>query len=289
MVDARIETFLRLCHLMNYRKTAESLHMTQPAVTQHIQYLERAYGCKLFTYENRVLQKTEAGAMLETHALAMLHNEKAFVEALRAPKPLHLAVGATKTIGDYTLESVVLGLLGRADIQLKLLIDNTENLLKKLNALELDLLLIEGFVDKDSYSHALIQQEELVGICAPDHPFAGQVVPLERLLQEHILLREAGSGTRAVFEQFLTDHNHTVAGFARRSEISSFKLIEAAVAQGLGVSFVYESIPKSSPRLATFRVAGGPILHEFNYVYLPGTQVEQYLHLLTPAPSGEKP
>ena len=48
MIDTRIETFLTLCRVMNYRKTAELLNMTQPAVTQHIHFLEEQYGCKLF-------------------------------------------------------------------------------------------------------------------------------------------------------------------------------------------------------------------------------------------------
>ena len=44
MIDTRVETFLTLCRVMNYRRTAELLHMTQPAVTQHIHFLEARYG-----------------------------------------------------------------------------------------------------------------------------------------------------------------------------------------------------------------------------------------------------
>ena len=36
MIDTRLKTFLMLCKIRNYHKTAEALHMTQPAVTQHI-------------------------------------------------------------------------------------------------------------------------------------------------------------------------------------------------------------------------------------------------------------
>ncbi|HAJ15688.1 helix-turn-helix domain-containing protein [Sharpea azabuensis] len=39
MIDTRLKTFLMLCKIRNYRKTAEALHMTQPAVTQHIHYV----------------------------------------------------------------------------------------------------------------------------------------------------------------------------------------------------------------------------------------------------------
>ena len=59
MIDTRIETFLTLCRVMNYRKTAELLNMTQPAVTQHIHFLEEQYGCKLFSYDRRTLTMTK--------------------------------------------------------------------------------------------------------------------------------------------------------------------------------------------------------------------------------------
>ena len=80
MTDHRIYTFLKLCELMNYRKTAEALNMTQPAVTQHIHFLEQEYGCRLFLYENRVLTKTPAAARLEKYAVSLLYNDKIFRE-----------------------------------------------------------------------------------------------------------------------------------------------------------------------------------------------------------------
>lgn len=55
MLDHRTETFMAVCSVMNYREAAELLHITQPAVTQHIQFLEKEYGCRLFLYENRKL------------------------------------------------------------------------------------------------------------------------------------------------------------------------------------------------------------------------------------------
>ena len=53
MLDFRHETFLALCRIKNYTKTAEFLHMTQPAVTQHIKFLENYYNVKLFNYERK--------------------------------------------------------------------------------------------------------------------------------------------------------------------------------------------------------------------------------------------
>ena len=54
-MDQRLETFLTVCATMNYRKAAEQLHLTQPAVTKQIQALEALYGVRLFTYDSRML------------------------------------------------------------------------------------------------------------------------------------------------------------------------------------------------------------------------------------------
>ena len=48
MLDFRIETFLMVCQYMNYTRAAEALNITQPAVSQHIRYLEEEYHAKLF-------------------------------------------------------------------------------------------------------------------------------------------------------------------------------------------------------------------------------------------------
>ena len=64
-MDQRLETFLTVCATMNYRKAAEQLHLTQPAVTKQIQALEALYGVRLFTYDSRKLRKTAQGETLE--------------------------------------------------------------------------------------------------------------------------------------------------------------------------------------------------------------------------------
>ena len=62
MLDFRVETFLTVCRTMNYTRAAEELNVTQPAVSQHIAYLEKAYGASLFDYRNKKLALTAGGA-----------------------------------------------------------------------------------------------------------------------------------------------------------------------------------------------------------------------------------
>ncbi len=64
MIDFRHQTFLHLCQIKNYTKTAKKLHITQPTVSQHIKHLEEYYGVKLFNYSSKKLNLTEAGKKL---------------------------------------------------------------------------------------------------------------------------------------------------------------------------------------------------------------------------------
>ena len=268
MLDYRIDTFLTLCESMNYRKTAEMLHISQPAVTQQIHYLENQYGQKLFQYENRRLVKTEAAAILEQYARAAKLQQQDLLEKLES-SPIHtLRIGATKTIGDYYLKEDIRRYLQSPDNALTLIVYNTEHLLRLLEENELDFSVVEGFFDKTRFDNILLRREPFVGICRKDHPFAGREVTMEELLQQTIIHREAGSGTRAILEQELRGYNESLQRFQRHICISSFNIILDLVKQGFGVSFVYNILADSDPALAKFSIRGESVVREFNVVYL---------------------
>ena len=64
MLDFRVYTFLAVCEYMNYTRAAEALHITQPAVSQHIRYLENMYQVKLFLAEGKKIHLSPAGERL---------------------------------------------------------------------------------------------------------------------------------------------------------------------------------------------------------------------------------
>lgn len=268
MLDHRVDTFLELCSRMSFRKTAESLGITQPAVTQQIHFLEKLYGRKLFLYENHRLVKTEAAEILERYARAARVQDQSLREKLAGSQIRSLRIGATKTIGDYFLRDAIRSYLDKPENALTLIVDNTQQLLKLLVENELDFAVVEGFFDKTSFDSILLRREPFVGICRKDHPFAGREVTIDELLRETIIHREAGSGTRAILEQELRGYNESLQRFQRHICISSFKVILDLVKQGLGVSFVYNILADSDPELAKFSLRGDPVVREFNIVYL---------------------
>lgn len=277
MLDDRIYTFLKLCKSMNYRKTAEELHMTQPAVTQHIHYLEKLYGTKLFEYNNHVLSLTESGQRLEQYARPVIYNENIFRQQLASPKRHKLSVGTTKTIGEYEMNELVNLYVSDDTVQFELIIDNTLNLLRMLDNLELDFLIVEGYFDKNEYGFIPYKTEELVGICAAEHHFAGKAVSLRDVFNEHILVREHGSGTRKVFENFLEENNYSYKSFSQYSVISSFKLMESLIANDLGITFAYRTIAEQNPSLSVFRLKDQTIFHEFNFVFLKNSKSSELI------------
>ena len=279
MLDYRIDTFLTLCESMNYRKTAEMLHISQPAVTQQIHYLENQYGQKLFQYENRRLVKTEAAAILEQYARAAKLQQQDLLEKLES-SPIHtLRIGATKTIGDYYLKEDIRRYLQSPDNALTLIVYNTEHLLRLLEENELDFSVVEGFFDKTRFDNILLRREPFVGICRKDHPFAGREVTMEELLQQTIIHREAGSGTRAILEQELRGYNESLQRFQRHICISSFNIILDLVKQGFGVSFVYNILADSDPALAKFSIRGETVVREFNVVYIKYADMGEKIRL----------
>lgn len=275
MLDHRMKTFLTLCETMNYRAAAEQLHITQPAVTQHIHYLEEYYGCKLFTYDGRKLAKTEQGMLLERSTHAMNYQEQHLILEMQERQTPVLSIGATKTIGEFVIAGQLARYLAQKNRRLSLVVDNTKQILERLDQGELDFALVEGYFSRSDYANRFLREEAFVGLCSSDHPLAGQSVALEALFSEDLLLREEGSGTREIFETMLLEHNRTISDFERVTCINNTGLLADLVAEGCGITFGYAALAEKKPKLAQFTVSGWEVSREFNYVYLINSGAER--------------
>lgn len=272
MLDSRWNTFLVLCETMNYTRAAERLCLTQPAVTHHIHYLEDHYGCRLFSYEGKVLRLTEAGLRLREYTRSLAYNSRKAEEAMAVPAPVSLRVGASKTIGEFVIAPKVERFLREhPEASFSLMVDNTQVLLRALEAGRLDFVLVEGFFERSRYETRLYRREEFFGVCAPGHRLAGRAAAMEELEQERILIREMGSGTRAIFEEALRRQNRTLRSFSKVSTISDFSTIKSLVVDGLGVSFLYASAVErelAQGTLARFDLADAPMSGAFYFACL---------------------
>ncbi|HJA12107.1 MAG TPA: LysR family transcriptional regulator [Candidatus Mediterraneibacter merdipullorum] len=276
MLDFRMETFLTVCQFMNFTRASEKLNITQPAVSQHIHFLEKHYHAKLFRYEGRKLKLTGAGEILRNASLTMMHDELSMrSEMQRTEEETELRFGATRTVGDI-LMGKILDRYVRAypDVRVRMLVENTQELLKCLDEGTIDFALVEGFFQKSEYDHQKYSDERYIAVAASDYPFQKEPECIEDLFQERLLLREEGSGTREVLERYLDARNLSVADFRRVMEVGSLQTIRELTKAGCGITFLYETAVSEELRDGTLRQILPEtfhISHEFSFIWRKGS------------------
>lgn len=293
MLDTKLNTFLVLCETMNYTRAAERLCLTQPAVTHHIHYLEERFGCRLFSYQGKTLSLTAEGQRLLGLARSLAYNSRRAEEAMRSPSVLSLRVGATKTIGEYVIAPRVKRLIREMpELNFSLIVENTRYLLHALDSFQLDLALIEGYFDRERYELLSSRREAFFGVCAAGHPFGGKKVTVEQLLEQRIIIREPGSGTRDIFQQMLRRRGYGLDSFPRQMTVSDFSVIKTLVTDSLGVSFLYAPVVEKELEqgsLSGFKLEGESMSGAFSLVCLKGNMFAgEWADWLMPERRGER-
>lgn len=281
MLDFRVETFLAVCQTMNFTRAAEQLHITQPAVSQHIHALEEQYGTKLFEYRGKQLHLTESGRIFLQTAETMRHDVRRLRELLaRTDARRRLHFGATLTIGEYIMPEPLLRLMkSEPELQLRMLVANTRELLKLLDEGELDFAIVEGYFDSQIYDSIVYCTKRYIPVCAPGYRFSHPVRRMEDLLEARLLVREPGSGTRNVLERALEERNLSIRSFSRVVELGSLDLIKNLATSGAGISFFYEPVVEAevkSGKLREIHLADGEISHDFTFIWRRGSVFAPY-------------
>lgn len=274
MLDFRLKTFLVLSHVLNYTKTAELLYISQPAVSQHIKYLESEYNTKLFLYKDKKLSLTKNGELLYNFLINVDNKSKDIIKLLNkdSTDEIFINFGTTLTIGEYIMPTILKDLyINYPTIKVNMVVENTKSLLNKLNQGILDFVLLEGHFDKGKYNYELLSKEEFIGICSSKNILSNEEISFEDIFNERLLIREKGSGSREIFEHILYEHNYKMSAFNSKSEIGNISTIKYLVLNNLGISFLYkravlEEIKNN--QINPISISDFNVIREFNFVYL---------------------
>ena len=285
MLDYRTHTFLAVYRTGSFTRAAEQLHVTQPAVSQHIRQLEAHYGCSLFSKTGRGVEPTSAGKLLY-RALDVAENDEARLReelvALGGEKderpPLRL--GCTRTIADYVAPRLLSEHLRRhPDDHVYLRTGNTAELVELIEAGGIDLALVEGSFDREVFESEVLSREPFVAVAADgERPSS-----ITDLLARRFVLREPGSGTREILERHLAARELSVNDFAGVIELASIPTIKACVAAGAGVSFMYQVAVESEladGSLSDVTPEDFAIEHDFSLIWQRGSHYAARYHAL---------
>lgn len=245
MLDPKLHTFLLLVQCQSTTRCAELLHLTQPAVSQHIKALESAYGVKLFIKEGRRLALTPQGQRLAQLCRRLATLDEQIAREMRQGDALTLRFGATLSIADGLMPTVLPQLVDHfPEIQFHMVEQNTHVLLEQLENGLLDFALIEGNFDHRRYDYHPFFVSRFVGLCSPNSPYRAFRC-LRDTLQAPLILRESGSGTRGIFEGECRAHNLAVTDYVSLCEIEHIPTLLGLVAAGKGITFAYEAAARS--------------------------------------------
>lgn len=234
----QLKTFIAVAETLKMSEAAKKLYLSQPTVSQIILDLEDEYGVLFFKRFPKQLEITPMGKLFWEHALNVItsyENLNQFMKNVNKIRPLR--VGVTLTIGDTMICDIIEKLKNiYPDIEVTVFIENTKILEHRLIHNELDIALVEGIITNDKIITDPILEDNLQLICSIKHPFVKKsVIKAEDLCNQNFIMREAGSGTRDIFENLMRV-NHIPINIIWES-YSATAIIDA-VQRNLGVAVI---------------------------------------------------
>jgi len=273
MADRRLQVFHAVAKHLSFTKAAETLFMTQPAVTFQIKQLEEHLNTRLFDRAQGRIALTPAGQVALEYAERILQLSAELDTRLKemsghAAGPL--VIGASMTIGEYVLPRLIGEFKARFPAVVPaLFVGNSEAVQERVAERSLDLGFIESGSPLSSLQSEVCCEDELQVVCAPSHPLAREAfAPAASLTQHPYISREPGSGTRAVIDRYLQQ-----AGIAAEMnvvvELGSPEAIKGLVETGLGFAIMSRVIAAKELQLGQLvQVPLKPaLIRNFSVVY----------------------
>lgn len=269
MTLRHLKIFVTVCETGSATAAGDKLHISQPSISLAISELENYYGIKLFDRIAKRLHITEAGKnflQYATHIVGLFEDMEKEIKNFDAIGIIR--IGASITIGNYLLPAYISQFKKtHPQIDIKVIIDNSEKIQQYILSNRIDIGLIEGAVHSSYIKFHKFRDDELVMICGNNHPFAKKAIEITKLKSESFILRETGSAGREIFDSIMTSHGIEIEP---AWESISTQAIVRAVQANLGVSVLPYLLVKDSlerKEISQFHIKGIGFLRSFSVIY----------------------
>lgn len=230
-MNQKITVFLKIVELGSFSKAAESLYMTQPAVSQFIKSLEKDLGVILFDRSSKSLHLTAAGLVAFQYCLEMKKLSDNMTQSLNELMNVvkgPLMIGASYSYGEYILPSKLAEFIKRYSlVKPSVQIKNTSEIAQEMINKKIDIGIIEGIIEPSRIVCEKLTTDRMVVVSNEPNTEIGH--------ETTWIARENGSGTRSATERFFEKH-HLEPN--KVLEFGSTQLIKGAVEEGVGVTLL---------------------------------------------------
>lgn len=235
MTLRHFKIFCTVCDMRSITGAAEKLNMTQPSVSLAIKELESFYNVKLFERMNRTIYITEAGETLLQYASNVINQMDESVDVMRNEQLTgRCRIGVNVTFAETNLAQIIKRIEDKnSNLQLKIIINNTDVIEKMLFNNEIDIAIVDKFSDLRNRKMHLLYAEKMVVVCAPSQQ--KKSMRIGELAKENLLLRNKGSANRNSVDAAFRAAGHEVV--AKVESVSSLALLRMA-ANGIGYTIL---------------------------------------------------
>lgn len=271
----QLQLFEAVARNSSFTRAAEELHLTQPAVSTQVKQLEDEIGAPLIEHMGRRIFLTEAGR--EVHEFSREIAQKFIdlgivLDEMKGVRRGMLNISVTST-GKYFAPYLLAAFCRQhTGITVSLDVTNRQTILRQLADNTPDMAIMGAPPEGLDLVADSFMSNPLVIIAPPDHPLSkgGGRISLDRVLQEHFIMREQGSGTRNAVERFLLQRGLSIN---TTMEMSRNEAIKHAVMADLGLGIVSIhtlEMELTLQRLVVLNVEGFPILKDWYVVHRSG-------------------
>lgn len=237
MTLEQLRIFAAVADKQHVTQAARELNLTQSATSAAIAALEGRYGVKLFDRVGRGIVLTHTGRAFLTEARTVLARARGAEQVLRdlaGLKTGKLVLAASQTIANYWLPARLQAFQAAyPGIAVEVRIANTERVADEVRESIADLGFVEGDIDDAALAARRIDGDALVVVVGPTHPLARQrKLPRDWMKDTSWILREMGSGTRAMFELALKKRGLRLTDLKVQLELASNEAIRTAIESG---------------------------------------------------------
>jgi LysR family transcriptional regulator, low CO2-responsive transcriptional regulator len=273
----QLRVFESVASHLSYTRAAQSLFLTQPAVSMQVKQLESQLGVALFEQVGKTIYLTETGKEVLSYTSNInrqLDELEQLVNQRKGVKGGKLRISVATT-ANYFVPTLLAAFNRRyPEVVISLDVTNRQALLGQLNDNSVDLVIMgQPPAERDLEAWAFLENS-LVVVAPPDHPLTTEKrIPLLRLQDETFLVRELGSGTRNAMERFFSERDIKLK---TGMEVGSNEAIKQSVQAGLGLGLLSRDTVEMELTLNRLRILDiehFPIVRDWYVVHRRGKRL----------------